>query len=81
MLEVTRISDSDAALRQQVAEQCSKCGLVKRVQLCRTGNDQPYSYVLVEMLNREQTYEVAYAFGGSTFGTCALIHLKEKSRH
>ncbi len=74
MLEVNLQVD-DPQLGQSVAETCARFGAVKSVKVHRS----PSAFALVEMQSREQTTEVAATYGGSTFGTCALIHLQQKA--
>jgi hypothetical protein len=51
-------------------------GFVKSVQIHRS----PKTFALIEMATHMQTYEVAGRYGGSTFGSCALIHLERKTK-
>ena len=73
MLEVD-LNVPDLEVGQNVALSCSKFGHVASVKVHRT----PSAFALIEMANREQTSELAASYGGSTFGTCALIHLQQK---
>ena len=74
MLEVDLDTD-DHAVERSITESCSVYGRVTSVKVHR----DPSPFALVEMSRREQTYEVASQYGGSAFGTAALVHLKQKS--
>lgn len=74
MLEVD-LQAPDQDVGQRVSQTCSQYGRVTSVKVHRT----PSAFALVEMTNRDQTYELAANYGGSTFGTCALIHLHQKT--
>ena len=74
MLEVD-LQIEDPKLGETVAETCARFGSVKSVKVHRS----PSAFALVEMMSREQTSELAATYGGSTFGTCALIHLQQKT--
>jgi hypothetical protein len=74
MLEVD-LDGTDASVERSVTESCSIYGRVASVKVHR----QPTPFALVEMSRREQTYEVASQYGGSAFGTAALVHLKQTS--
>jgi hypothetical protein len=74
MLQVD-LKATDQKVRQIIVEKCTKFGRVKSVKLHRT----PTAFALVEMSTRDQTNELAAKYGGSVFGTCALIHLEHKA--
>lgn len=74
MLEVD-LNVTDLQVGESVAQRCAEFGKVTAVKVHRT----PSAFALVEMTTREQTNELAASYGGSTFGTCALIHLQQKS--
>ncbi len=74
MLEVD-LQVEDPQLGQSVAETCARFGSVRSVKVHRS----PSAFALVEMADREQTSELAATYGGSTFGTCALLHLQQKA--
>ncbi len=72
MLEVD-LEAHDQTVGQVVATNCGRFGRVASVKLHRN----PSAFALVEMTTREQTQELAANYGGSVFGTCALIHLNQ----
>ena len=72
MLQVD-LDDPDYEIAQYIKDICSPIGRVTSVKVHRS----PVPFALLEMSRREQTYELAARFGGSTFGTCALIHLEQ----
>ncbi len=74
MLEVD-LEAHDQTVGQVVAASCGQFGRVASVKLHRN----PSAFALVEMTTREQTQELAASYGGSVFGTCALIHLNQRS--
>lgn len=74
MLEVD-LNAPDIKVGEFVAQSCAPFGKVASVKVHRT----PSAFALVEMTTRDQTNELAARFGGSTFGTCALIHLQQKT--
>ncbi len=65
----------DFQIEQSIKQDCSKLGSVRLVRVHRS----PAPFALIHMVTGEQTYELASLFGGSTFGTCALVHLKQMS--
>ncbi|MDB5809334.1 MAG: hypothetical protein JWN94_1456 [Betaproteobacteria bacterium] len=73
MLEVD-LDGADVVVEREIAENCSVYGHVASVKLHR----QPSPFALIEMAQREQTYDVAAEYGGSAFGTSALVHLMQK---
>ena len=75
MLEVD-LNDPDNNVARSITESCAKYGRVTSVKVHR----EPSPFALIEMSQREQTYEVAAQYGGSAFGTSALVHLAQKSR-
>ena len=74
MLQVD-LKEPDEIIVQTISDQCSRCGKVVSVKIHRN----PTTFALVEMANHMQTMELAGQFGGSTFGTSALIHLEQKT--
>ena len=72
MLQVN-LNVSDFEIAQLVKDICSAVGYVRSVKVHRT----PVPFALIEMPRREQIYDLAARFGGSTFGTCALVHLEQ----
>ena len=73
MLEVD-LNVPDIQVSELVTQTCATFGKVTSVRVHRT----PSAFALVEMTTRDQTNELAACYGGSTFGTCALIHLQQK---
>ena len=69
------LNDTDRNLRQSIAHRCSETGHVVSVRVHRL----PTPFVLVEMSRREESADLAARFGGSTFGTLALVHLEHKA--
>jgi hypothetical protein len=65
------LNDSDYQIAQFIKVSCLAFGRVKSVKIHRS----PVPFALIEMSSREQTFELAARYGGSTFGTCALVHL------
>jgi hypothetical protein len=65
------LHDSDYQIAQFIKVSCLAFGRVKSVKIHRS----PVPFALIEMLSREQTFELAARYGGSTFGTSALVHL------
>jgi hypothetical protein len=70
MLEVDLEGD-DILVERSITESCAVYGRVASVKVHR----QPSPFAVIEMSRREQTYAVAERFGGSAFGTAALVHL------
>ena len=75
MLEVD-LDSSDTIVERSILESCSLYGRVASVKVHR----DPSPFALIEMSRREQTYEVAAQYGGSAFGTSALVHLTPKHK-
>jgi len=73
MLEVD-LNAPDIKVGEFVSQSCAQFGTVTSVKVHRT----PSAFALVEMTTRDQTNELAARYGGSTFGTCALIHIEQK---
>lgn len=71
MMEVN-LQSHDLDIGRDVAEICARFGHVASVKVHR----EPSAFALIEMKTREQTADVAARYGGSVFGTCALIHLR-----
>ena len=72
MLQVD-LNDPDFQIAQFIKVICRVIGRATSVQVHRS----PVPFALIEMANREQTYELAARFGGSSFGACALVHLEQ----
>lgn len=66
----------DYYLARAVSLASAQCGPVKAVRVHR----KPAPFALVEMLNREHAYELAFRFGGSMFGNSVLIHLEPQRK-
>ena len=75
MLEVD-LEDPDKNVERSITESCAKYGRVTSVKVHR----DPSPFALIEMSQREQTYQVAATYGGSAFGTSALVHLAQKPK-
>jgi hypothetical protein len=75
MLEVD-LDGSDSIVERSIMQSCSAYGRVASVKVHR----DPSPFALIEMARREQTYEVAAQYGGSAFGTSALVHLAPKNK-
>jgi hypothetical protein len=75
MLEVD-LESADPVVERSITESCSAFGRVASVKVHR----EPSAFALIEMSQREQTFEVAAQYGGSAFGTSALVHLAQKSK-
>ena len=63
----------DFAIEQFVAQNCSEIGRVISVTIYRS----PSPFALIDMARREQVHELISRFGGSEFGTKAIIHLEQ----
>jgi hypothetical protein len=74
MLQVDLKKD-DRELVQIITAHCAGVGVVKAVKIHR----DPSPFALVDMADHYQTLELAGAYGGSAFGTSALIHLEQQS--
>lgn len=72
MLQVD-LNDPDYQIAQFIKVVCRPIGRTTSVQVHRA----PVPFALIEMSSREQTYELAARFGGSSFGACALVHLEQ----
>ena len=72
MLQVD-LALNDRELQQLVAALCASFGVVRSVKIHRT----PTPFALVEMANHMATMEIAAQYGGSAFGTAALVHLEQ----
>jgi len=62
----------DFHIEQFIRQSCSQVGRVTSVRIHRS----PCPFALIDMARREQTHELTSRFGGSVFGTCALVHLE-----
>lgn len=74
MLEVD-FNEPDPRLKRSIMETCAAFGPVRSVKVHRKHSP----FAVIEMSDRAQTFELAGKFGGSTFGTSALIHLTPKA--
>ena len=74
MLEVD-LNDPDSNIVRSITQHFTPFGIVKSVKVLR----EPTPFALIEMAMREQTYEIAAQYGGSAFGTSALVHLEQKA--
>lgn len=72
MLQVD-LDAPDFEIEQSIRQDCSKIGRVRVITIHRS----PIPFALIHMATSEQTYELTSRFGGSAFGTCALVHLKQ----
>ena len=63
----------DQILERAIAKVCAPVGHALSVKVRRL----PSVYALIEMSKREQADELAVKFGGSTFGSHALIHVEQ----
>jgi hypothetical protein len=75
MLEVD-LSGSDNEIAHYVTQSCGVMWHVTSVKVHRS----PSPFALVEMARREQIFELTARYGGSAFGTCALVHLAPKPK-
>ena len=75
VLEVD-LSKTDRELTQFITMRCSNFGTVRSVKLER----KPTPFALVEMSTHLEMLELAAEFGGTAFGTAALIHLEQRSK-
>jgi len=62
----------DFHIEQFIKKSCSEVGRVTSVRIHRS----PSPFALIDMARREQTHALTSRFGGSAFGTCALVHLE-----
>ena len=62
----------DYYVARAVTIAASRFGPVKSVRVHRN----PAPLALVEMVNREHAYELAFQLGGSMFGNSVLVHLE-----
>ena len=62
----------DFQIERAIKQDCSKLGGVRLVRIHRL----PAPFALIHMATGQQTNDLAARFGGSVFGTCALVHLK-----
>jgi hypothetical protein len=69
------LDSPDFQIEQSIKQNCSKVGHVRLVRIHRS----PVPFALIHMTTGKQTHELTSRFGGSTFGTCALVHLKQAS--
>ncbi len=74
MLEVD-FNEPNPRLKRSIMDTCAAFGPVRSVKVHR----QQSPFAVIEMTDPAQTIELAGKFGGSTFGTSALIHLTPKS--
>jgi hypothetical protein len=73
MLQVD-LKKTDRELAQIIATRCAGLGVVKSVKVHR----DPSPFALIEMASRYESLELAGQYGGSTFGTSALVHLEQE---
>jgi hypothetical protein len=64
---------SNFHIERFIEKSCSVMGHVISVKFHRS----PTPFALIQMGRQEQTYDLAARYGGSTFGTCALVHLEQ----
>jgi hypothetical protein len=64
----------DRELVHEISLRFSDFGIVKSVKIQR----QPTPFALIEMATHFATLELAAQYGGSVFGTCALVHLEQE---
>ena len=67
------LSETDRELTRFITMRCSNFGMVKSVKLER----EPTPFALVEMSTHLEMLELAAEFGGTAFGSSALIHLEQ----
>jgi hypothetical protein len=67
----------DFHIEQFIKQSCSKLGPVRLVRIHRS----PAPFALIHMATDNQTHELTSRFGGSVFGTCALVHLRQTPDH
>jgi hypothetical protein len=73
MLQVD-LKNTDQELSRVITRRCSGFGDVRSVKIHRS----PTAFALVEMATHHQTLELAAEYGGSAFGSCALVHLEQE---
>jgi hypothetical protein len=66
------LNANDYRVAHAVTESCARFGHISSVRVHR----KPAPFALIEMVNREHAYELAFQFGGSMFGNCVLVHLE-----
>jgi len=64
---------NDRELQQLVTALCASFGVVRSVKIHRS----PSPFAMVEMASHQATMEIAAQYGGSAFGTAALVHLEQ----
>lgn len=79
MLELDLAGMSGYRLSQVIVWQRHASSQAISLKIHRPSSLQSSAIALIEISTREQMYEVAAQFGGSTFGSCAPIYLKQKS--
>ena len=67
------LNANDYHVAKTVTEACKHFGRVASVRVHRN----PSAFVLIEMADRENAYELAFQLGGSMFGNCVLVHLEQ----
>jgi hypothetical protein len=72
MLQVD-LTTPDSRVEQYIKQSCSKLGGVRLVRVHRS----PTPFALIHMTTDQQNRELTSRFGGSVFGNCALVHLKQ----
>jgi hypothetical protein len=73
MLQVD-LDAPDFAIEQFVGQKCSEVGRVISVTVHRS----PSPFALIDMARREQVHELTSRFGGSEFGTQAIVRLEQR---
>jgi hypothetical protein len=69
------LHEHDYQVTRSIRERCARIGQVRSVRVHRS----PCAFALIEMMQREDIYELTFKYGGSAFGTCALIHLEQEN--
>ena len=68
------LKKTDHELSGEIASRCSHLGVIRSVKIHRN----PSPFALIETASRIETLEVAGEYGGSAFGSSALIHLEQE---
>lgn len=75
MLQVD-LDAPDFQVERSIKKNCSKLGRVRLVKIQRS----PAPFALIHMATDKQSDDLSSRFGGSTFGTCALVHLEQQKQ-
>ncbi len=67
------LKQDDKKIAQLVTLRCAKYGDVLSAKIHRS----PTAFAIVEMRSHPEAMELATQVGGSTFGTCVLVHLEQ----